>query len=63
MTRLYRFLQTMLDRLTPSTELHVVRRKDRAGNAYFEIYDPVTGKSNSFGSEQEIRVCLDLYRY
>ena len=71
MTRLYRFLQTMLEqlaicvsnRLTPSTEPQVFRRKDRDGNVYFEIYDPVTGKSNAFGSEREIRACLDLYRY
>jgi len=42
-----------------STELRVFHRSDRTGNAYFEIYDPVTGKSNCFGSEQEIRAWLD----
>lgn len=63
MTRLARLWQTMLDWMTLSTEPSVVRRIDRTGNVYFEIHDPVTGKSNAFGSEREIREWLDRYHY
>jgi hypothetical protein len=32
---------------------------DRAGNAYYQVYDPITGHSASFGSEAEIRWWLE----
>jgi hypothetical protein len=59
MNQIYHLWQTMLYWIAPSTEPLVEPKIDRAGNTYFEIYDPATGKSNAFGSEQELLVWLD----
>jgi len=61
--RIYRLWQRIIYSTRSSTEPRVFHRSDRTGNAYFEIYDPLTGKSNCFGSEQEIRAWLDQPHY
>jgi hypothetical protein len=40
-------------------EPRITQRHDRQGNLYYQIYDPMTGRSASFGSESEIRWWLE----
>jgi hypothetical protein len=61
--RLYQLWQHAVYVLNHATEIQVSQGSDRAGHAYFEIYDPNTGKSNTFGTEQEIRAWLDQTHY
>jgi hypothetical protein len=37
----------------------ITRKRDRWGNTYFEIYDPIRRKSSSFASEKEVRFWLE----
>ncbi len=57
--KLNQIWQRTIYMLNHSTEVRVFQGSDRAGHSYFEIYDPTTGKSNTFGTEQEIRAWLD----
>jgi membrane carboxypeptidase/penicillin-binding protein PbpC len=56
-------LQTWLTRITQwlqaRDEPRVTPRHDRQGNLYYQVYDPMTGRSASFGSEAEIRWWLE----
>jgi hypothetical protein len=61
--RLHQIWQRAVYVLNHATEIQVNQSSDRAGHAYFEIYDPSTGKSNTFGTEQEIRAWLDQNHY
>lgn len=43
----------------PNTDPKVFERHDRQGNLYYQVYDPLTRQSASFGSESEIRYWLE----
>ncbi len=41
------------------SELKVSERRDRQGNLYYQVYDPLTRRFTNFGSEAEIRYWLE----
>ena len=44
-------------------EPKIWRKRDRAGNWYFRVFDPITGASSVMDSEQELRVWLEKRYY
>lgn len=54
-----RLLQSLLNTLGGRSEIRISEKRDRAGNSYFQVFDPVSGTSQRFGSEHEVRVWLD----
>lgn len=49
--------------LTPRSEPQITQKVEPNGNEYYQVYDPVTGASRTFGSELETRVWLDRRFY
>lgn len=49
--------------LMPKTEPRIVQKCEPNGNEYYQVYDPVTGNSKTFGSEEETRIWLDRRFY
>lgn len=45
--------------LSGNSDPRISQTIDRAGNAYFQVHDPVSGQQHCFDSEQELRVWLD----
>jgi hypothetical protein len=45
----------LIQRLQQRAEPRVSEQLDRAGNLYYQVYNPQTGKSAAFGSPAEIR--------
>ena len=44
-------------------EPKIWQKRDRYGNSYWVVYDPTTGHSSCFSSEQEVRVWLEQRYY
>ena len=44
-------------------EPKIWRKRDRAGNWYFRVFDPITGATSAVESEQELRVWLEKRYY
>lgn len=44
-------------------EPKIQSKQDFRGNSYFEVYDPVSRKSFTCGSEQEVRIWLEKRYY
>ncbi|QYO63499.1 hypothetical protein [Leptolyngbya sp. 7M] len=40
-----------------------MQKREPNGNEYYQVYDPVTGNSKTFGSEEETRIWLDRRFY
>jgi hypothetical protein len=53
----------LLNLLVSRSEPTITRKFDRQGNLYFQVYDPVTHKSLSMDSEQELRAWIDQRYY
>ena len=51
--------QHVLTLLSGRREPRIWRNRDRTGNWYFRVFDPATGASSVFDSEQEVRVWLE----
>lgn len=51
--------QSFLNAASGNTEPKISQKRDRAGNLYFDVYDPTSGASMSFGSEHEIRTWIE----
>jgi hypothetical protein len=49
--------------LTPRSEPKIIQKVEPNGNEYYQVYDPVTGDSKTFGSELETRIWLDRRFY
>ena len=49
--------------LLPSSEPRIVHKQEPNGNEYYQVYDPVSGNSKTFGSELETRIWLDRRFY
>lgn len=49
--------------LIPSSTLRVQQKRSADGNEYYNVYDPLTGTSKTFGSELETRIWLDRRFY
>jgi hypothetical protein len=58
-----RFLDGLYHLLIPSSEPKVTCKQKSNGDEYYQVYDPVTGKSQTFGSELETRIWLDRRFY
>ncbi len=55
--------QHLIAILTKQPELQVQQRSDRFGNTWWEAYDPVTGRSASFGSETDMLAWIEARYY
>ncbi|MCU0569042.1 MAG: hypothetical protein MUF49_20880 [Oculatellaceae cyanobacterium Prado106] len=55
--------QFLTDYLFKGDELQVWQKCDRHGNTWWEAYDPVSGRSLSYATEQEVRMWLEQVRY
>ena len=53
------FWEGLLTLLCRRKEPKIWRKRDRAGNWYFQVFDPITGASSILESEQEVRVWLE----
>jgi hypothetical protein len=57
------YLKKLGDRIVEyfnsQSEIKVWQRQDRFGNEYWEVYDPKTNRSASFGSEDEVRIWIE----
>lgn len=49
--------------LVMNGEPKIEQKLDHQGNTYFRVYDPRTGMTFIFGSEQEVRFWLDQRYY
>lgn len=49
--------------LMPRSEPKIIQKIEPDGNEYYQVYDPVTGNSKTFGSELETRIWLDRRFY
>jgi hypothetical protein len=58
-----RLLDFLLNTFGQTSEPKIRRKRDRDGNEYFRVYDPSTGMSSTFTSEQEVRIWLDRRYY
>ncbi|NJR58283.1 MAG: hypothetical protein HC769_05125 [Cyanobacteria bacterium CRU_2_1] len=58
-----RLWQSLLNGFLGNSEPKIYQKRDRYGDVYFRVYDPMTGTSSSFKSEQEVRIWLDQRYY
>jgi hypothetical protein len=58
-----RFWNAVVKALTANAEPKIVQKQEPNGNEYYQVYDPVTGSSKTFGSELETRIWLDRRFY
>lgn len=49
--------------LIGTNELQIWQKTDSPGDIYWKIYDPVTGRTNYFCSEAEVRIWLEQCCY
>ncbi|WP_335078288.1 hypothetical protein [Nostoc sp.] len=50
--------------MTSSSDLQVWQESDRRGHiSCWHAYDPITGRSACFGSEEEMRIWIDKCYY
>lgn len=54
-----RFWDGLFNVLAPRLEPKVVQKTESDGTGYYEVYDPMTGYSQTFGSELETRIWLE----
>lgn len=55
--------QSFINFLTRPPEPKVCQKSDRAGNTWWSVYDPSTGRSSNLSSEMEVRMWLEERRY
>jgi hypothetical protein len=58
-SRVSQFWQSFVRFLSGSSEPRISQKRDRSGNLYFQVHDPVSGQSLSLYSEQEVRMWID----
>jgi hypothetical protein len=58
-----RIWERLFDWMMPSSQPEVTQFRERDNSEYYQVYDPVTGKSKTFGSELETRIWLDRRFY
>lgn len=61
--RLLGCLQILGDLFLHSSEPKIQQKRDRSGNLYFKVYDPMTQHSCTLDSEREVRVWLEKRYY
>ncbi|MBE9198305.1 MULTISPECIES: hypothetical protein [unclassified Nodularia (in: cyanobacteria)] len=57
------FWQKLVNALSASSELQVWQKSDRSGHITWRAYNPMTGRSACFGSEEEMRVWIEMQYY
>lgn len=62
-TGLNRVGEATLAFLSGSHDPQIVQRRDRTGQAYFQVYDPVTQLHHRFAAEVDLRQWLDQRYY
>lgn len=58
-----RFWDWIYNVLMPNSEPKITQKRDRSGQEYYQVYDPISGNSKTFGSEMETRIWLDRRFY
>jgi hypothetical protein len=53
----------LFDWIVPTSQPKITQVQKKDGNEYYEVYDPATGHSKTFGSELETRIWLDRRFY
>ncbi|MBW4555667.1 MAG: hypothetical protein KME59_06975 [Trichormus sp. ATA11-4-KO1] len=62
-SKFQRVWQSLVTALSTSNELQVWQKSDRFGHIFWQAYNPATGCSACFGSEEEIRVWIEMQYY
>jgi hypothetical protein len=57
--RLRQFGQRIWKALTSEPQLKVWQSKDHAGNVWYRVYDPKTGRTACLASEEEVRMWIE----
>jgi hypothetical protein len=57
--RIQQFFSSLLTHFTHTSEPRIWQKCDRHGNIYFYVYDPMTGRASTLGSEREVRIWLE----
>jgi hypothetical protein len=57
------FWERLLTLFSGRKEPKIWRKRDRAGNWYFRVFDPVTGAIGVMDTEQDLRVWLEKRYY
>ena len=61
---LRKYLQHFVIWMTSGSDLQVWQESDRRGHiSCWHAYDPITGRSACFGSEEEMRIWIDKCYY
>jgi hypothetical protein len=58
-----RVKKTIATWVVQTSEPKVSEKRDRQGRLYYQVYDPVSNSSATFGSEAEIRAWLEQRYY
>lgn len=61
--RLSQLWESLINALAGQSEPKIVRKRDRFGNWYFRVYDPVSQQSATLSSERELRAWIDQRYY
>jgi hypothetical protein len=60
---LHQIWDSLVKVVANNSDPRITQRCDRQGNTYFHVYDPVSGRSSTFGSPEEIRFWLEERYY
>ncbi|NJL41258.1 MAG: hypothetical protein HC840_15155 [Leptolyngbyaceae cyanobacterium RM2_2_4] len=63
LTGLGQVLLSILEILSGNKEPKISQRRDRRGESFWRVYDPITGESARFNSELEVRFWLEQRYY
>lgn len=61
--RLNGLWERIVNTLAGRSEPQIYRKRDRQGNWYFRVYDPVSKRSATLSSERELRAWIDQRYY
>lgn len=60
---LNKFWDFVVNITTKSNEPHIQEKRDRSGYTWWEIYDPLTGRSSCFSTRAEVLAWLEQRYY
>lgn len=58
-----RFWDWLYAVMMPTSAPKITQKRDRKGQEYYQVYDPISGRTQTFGSELETRIWLDQRFY
>ncbi|NJM65993.1 MAG: hypothetical protein HC851_10165 [Acaryochloris sp. RU_4_1] len=56
-----RYWQALLDSFSCQSEFRIRQRRDRQGNLWWIVYDPITNQSAQLASEDEVRLWIEQF--